>query len=200
MTVETTQPDTDEATLDQSERRRLLSLAHRSIRHGLERGTPPRLDEEVRHGVLGKRRASFVSVRVDGELNGCIGSLEAERPLADDVVQNAFKAAFRDPRLPPLTSSQLDQAHLEVSVLSPLARLDVEGEEQLVEILRPGVDGLVLARGERRGTLLPSVWKKCPEPARFVGIVKQKAGLPVDLWDERIEAYRYTVDSFGDEA
>ncbi|MFW5966520.1 MAG: AmmeMemoRadiSam system protein A [Persicimonas sp.] len=196
MSVKSTAVDTSQ--LDPRERRRALALAHRSIRHGLERGRPPRLTEESRRGTLAEERASFVSVRVDGKLNGCIGSLEASRPLADDVVDNAFKAAFRDPRFAPLNSSQLEETRLEISVLSPLRRIEIEGEEELVEHLRPGVDGLVLVREGRRGTLLPSVWDKCPEPARFVALVKKKAGLPVDRWDERIEAYRYTVESFDD--
>jgi len=177
--------------------RRLLAIARRSIETGLAKDRPLAPDLAELPPELREPAASFVTLRLDGELRGCIGSLEAHAPLATDVAENAFKAAFRDPRFEPVTAAELDELELHVSVLGPLVRLDVASEEELVACLRPGRDGLVLREGARRATYLPSVWEQLPDPHRFVRELKRKAGLSDDHWSPRIECYRYAVEELS---
>ena len=177
--------------------RRLLAIARRSIETGLASGRPLEPDLAELPAELCEPAASFVTLRLAGELRGCIGSLEAHAPLAKDVAENAFKAAFRDPRFEPVTAAELDQLELHVSVLGPLVRLEVASEEDLVACLRPGRDGLVLREGACRATYLPSVWEQLPDPQRFVRELKRKAGLAADHWSPRIECYRYAVEELS---
>lgn len=137
--------------------------------------------------------ATFVTLKCDGALRGCVGSLTAQRPLGEDVVYNARAAAFRDARFEPLTAGEFLQTEVEVSLLSPQEPLAFRSERHLLTQLRPGEDGLVLTFGRRRGTFLPQVWEHLPDPAAFLGQLKQKAGLPSHFWAEEIQVSRYTV-------
>lgn len=134
-----------------------------------------------------------------GELRGCIGSLEAYQSLVLDVNQNAFAAAFRDPRFPAVSSSEFEHLEIHISVLSPPEPMRVASEEDLLQQLRPGIDGLIIASRGRRATFLPSVWSQLAEPQQFLLHLKHKAGLPSDYWSEDMEAWRYTTLSFPEE-
>jgi AmmeMemoRadiSam system protein A len=140
--------------------------------------------------------ASFVTLTQLGLLRGCIGSLEARRPLLDDVKANAIAAALHDPRFAPLTLSELGFTSVEVSVLSPMQPLDFDSEEQALAQLRPGVDGVVFAYGRYRSTFLPQVWEQLPKPRQFIAHLKQKAGLAPDFWAQDVKLQRYTVHKF----
>ena len=142
-------------------------------------------------------RASFVTLHRQGELRGCIGHLEGVQPLVVDVAENAFAAAFRDPRFPPLAEPELAGLALHISVLTPATELEFESEQDLVAQLRPGIDGLILQEGAARGTFLPSVWESLPDPHQFLAQLKRKAGLPSDHWSERIRVFRYETEAFG---
>ena len=133
----------------------------------------------------------------DGELRGCRGMLEPARPLVQDVAHNAYLSAFDDPRFPPLASRELKGLHLEVSLLSALEALYPAHERELLRMLRPGVDGLVLSDGYERATFLPSVWDKLPEPAEFLRQLKWKAGWPADYWSESLKVQRYQTEHYG---
>lgn len=135
--------------------------------------------------------ASFVTLLVDGRLQGCVGSLAATRPLFEDVYENARRTAFADPRFPPLRLADIESASIEISVLSAPHSIDARTEQQLLSALRPGLDGLILRRHERRATFLPKVWETLPEPSDFVRRLKQKMGLPDDFWDAAMVAERY---------
>ena len=137
--------------------------------------------------------AAFVTLTRDGELRGCIGSLEAHRPLIDDVRANARAAAFHDPRFAPLSARELDAVRVEVSLLSPLQPIAFADEADAIAQLRPGVDGVLLEQGLNRGTFLPQVWEQLPEPRQFMAHLKMKAGLPPDFWSPAVRLYRYTV-------
>jgi AmmeMemoRadiSam system protein A len=139
---------------------------------------------------------SFVTLTQLGLLRGCIGSLEARRPLLDDVKANAIAAALHDPRFAPLTLSELGFTSVEVSVLSPMQPLDFDSEEQALAQLRPGVDGVVFAYGRYRSTFLPQVWEQLPKPRQFMAHLKQKAGLAPDFWAQDVKLQRYTVHKF----
>ena len=143
--------------------------------------------------------ATFVTLTLDGELRGCIGSLEAHRPLKSDVRENAIAAAFRDPRFPPLTAAELPRVRVEVSLLSPPEPLGVSNEEELRHRLRPGVDGVIFRVGPRRATFLPQVWEQLPTPGLFMAHLKEKAGFPADYWSDDVRIERYGVHKWKEQ-
>lgn len=149
---------------------------------------------------LERPAACFVTVQLEGRLRGCIGSLEPRRPLIEDLRSNARAAALGDPRFPPLAADELPRTTIEVSLLGPLEEISLRGEEELAAALRPHVDGLVLAWGERRGTFLPQVWENLPDPVRFVRQLKRKAGLTEDFWSDELRAWRFGVEKWSEAA
>jgi AmmeMemoRadiSam system protein A len=167
----------------------LLPIARAAIQRtwGLQAQAP----EDA--GWLADLGATFVTLRMHGELRGCMGSLAAHRPLLLDVKSNAVAAAFRDPRFSPLSRVEFADIRIEVSLLSRLTPLDVEGEADALARLRPNEDGVVLEYGPHRGTFLPQVWENLPEPSSFLRQLKRKAGLPETFWSEGIRLSRYTV-------
>ncbi|MEE2658623.1 MAG: AmmeMemoRadiSam system protein A [Candidatus Latescibacterota bacterium] len=179
----------------------LIGVAHDSITYGVAHGQSPSTpDINVYSPPLREVCSSFVTLRDAAQaLRGCIGSVEAVRPLVEDVSYNAYAAAFRDPRFLPLQSSELEGMHLHISVLSELEVLAVDSEQELLGRLRPGVDGLLLQEGSCRSTLLPAVWKYLTEPEGFVAELKAKAGLPCDHWSDSLQVSRYTVESYSRE-
>jgi AmmeMemoRadiSam system protein A len=183
--------------LSESQRAQLLELARRSIAYGLEHHRPLPVDARPAP-PFDQPGASFVTLHRRGQLRGCIGSLEAHRPLLADVAENAYAAAFRDPRFPPLQAAELPDLAIDVSVLSPPEPVPFEDQEDLMARIRPGVDGLILEDGERRGTFLPSVWQSLPTVPAFFAQLKLKAGLPVDHWSDTLRVWRYTTECFGD--
>lgn len=185
-----------------SERRALLEIAFSSIEYGLSHHTPLPLDAESCPERLRQLRATFTTLKLDGELRGCIGSIEARKPLAVDVADNAYSSSFADPRFPPLTRAELERLSVSISILSPLEPLRVDSEHDIPGQLRPGVDGLVLEEGERyRSTFLPVVWEALPRPEAFLRQLKLKAGLPGDYWSGTVRISRYTTESIeGDYA
>ncbi len=146
--------------------------------------------------------ASFVTLRWadGGALQGCIGTLEAHRPLADDIAHNALAAGLHDPRGAPLTLADVRELDVELSVLSPLEPMGVMTEEEALCAIRPGIDGIVLYIAGRRATFLPSMWPALPTPRAFLEALKEKAGLPADAWPEGTHLDRYVVEKFVDRA
>ena len=183
--------------LEETERDTLLDVAEGSIRHGLAQGRPLPVSAAEHPEALQPERATFVTLERSGQLRGCIGSLEAHRPLVEDVAHNAFAAAFSDPRFPPLAETELADLVLSISVLSPAEPMVFESEPDLIGQLRPGVDGLILEEKGRRGTFLPAVWESLPQPRRFFEQLKLKAGLPPDYWSPTIRVSRYTTEAFS---
>lgn len=140
--------------------------------------------------------AAFVTLRHQGELRGCVGTIEARRPLADDVCANAVAAAFHDGRFRPLRCEEFDAARIEVSVLSAVEPLAFEGLEGALRALRPGLDGVLLEHGWHRATFLPQMWERFADPRRFLDQLLVKAGLPAGFWDDAVRLSRYTVASW----
>jgi AmmeMemoRadiSam system protein A len=176
----------------------LLQLAKESIRYGLQAGKPLMLDISSLPESLQQTRASFVTLHKHGQLRGCIGSIIPTRPLALDVSHNAFAAAFQDPRFPPVQADELDDLDVEISILSMPEPIEFTSEEDLLEKIRPGIDGLILKEGPYSGTFLPSVWEQIPDKREFLRQLKRKAGLPADYWSPTIRVFRYTTDSFSE--
>ncbi|MEW8028388.1 MAG: AmmeMemoRadiSam system protein A [Candidatus Thiodiazotropha sp.] len=180
------------------ERATLLEIAARSIEHGLEQGSPLPVATIDFPAELLETRACFVTLLLGGDLRGCIGHLEAHLPIVEDVAENAYAAAFRDPRFPPLSSHERENLEIHISVLSPAEAINFESEQELVSKIRPSVDGLILLDGHHRGTFLPSVWESIPDTRNFLSHLKQKAGLPANYWSNTLEVYRYETESFSD--
>ena len=189
---------TDEADPDQPDTEKgetLLKLARAEIgsKLGIE-VTPP-----AQSGWLQEPGASFVTLTRQGELRGCIGTLEAHRPLGIDVRENAVAAAFHDPRFMPLSHAEFDAIRVEVSLLSPTEGLYVQDEAAALAALRPNVDGVVFEYGHYRSTFLPQVWEQLPAPAEFLAHLKRKAGLPMDFWADGVRLSRYTVSKWKEQ-
>jgi len=185
--------------LSAEDRRWLLARARAAIAHELTAGDPdPLTDDDVPEHTLAPG-ATFVTLERDGELVGCIGSLEPRRPLWRDVARNARAAAFADPRFPALKRGDLDRTVVKVAVLSSLDPMPA-GHDDLVGSLRPGIDGVLLQAGGRRGTFLPAVWDKLPTPEQFVDRLVGKAGLPETSWPSDAQVWRYTTEEFADTA
>jgi len=184
--------------LSEAQRRGLLGIARQSIAYGLQQHRPLPVTP-ADHPPFDQPGASFVTLHRQQSLRGCIGSLEAHRPLLLDVAANAFAAAFRDPRFTPLQVDELDDLAISISLLSAAEALLFNSQSALLDQIRPGIDGLILEEGSRRGTFLPSVWESLPDKADFLAHLKMKAGLPPDYWSEQIKVWRYTTESFGEE-
>lgn len=168
----------------------LLQLARDAIagRFGLPAMAAPDDPPE-----LGEPGATFVTLMQDSNLRGCIGTLLPHQSLANDVRENAYNAAFRDPRFPPLTLQEWARTKVEVSLLTPPQPMQLKDEADALAQLRPGVDGIVLSAGYRRATFLPQVWEQLPTPSEFLAHLKRKAGLPADYWGPDVQLERYEV-------
>ena len=180
---------------DPDERQLLLEQARGSITYGIKTGDVLQVDPDHFPSHLTLIRASFVTLNLHGSLRGCIGTLTAIQPLIVDVTENAYNAAFRDPRFAPLNQSELDELDIHISVLSKSTPIQFDDEEDLIRQLRPGIDGLILSAAGHRGTFLPSVWESLPEPHQFLRHLKNKAGLASDYWNENVTVERYTTES-----
>ena len=181
-------------------KQRLMRIAREAIESNLKNRLEPPLAISSLPAELQADGACFVTLTRDGDLRGCIGSLEARQPLALDVQEHAVDAAFHDFRFQPLTEAELPGLHIEISVLSAPKSLPYQNAEELPGLLRPGVDGVVLARGLRRATFLPQVWEKVTDPSTFLDMLCEKMGFEYDLWRrQKLDVYTYYVESFDEE-
>ncbi|MBF0264225.1 MAG: AmmeMemoRadiSam system protein A [Gammaproteobacteria bacterium] len=180
---------------NEQDRNTLLQLAKESIKYGLDNHEPLSVTLNNYAETLQSKRASFVTLNINHQLRGCIGSLVAHRPLAEDIAHNAYAAAFSDPRFPSLSETEFSLLEYHLSVLSESSPMSFASEEDLLQQMRPGIDGLILEDNGQRGTFLPSVWEQLPDAVSFLKHLKQKAGLPINHWSNNIKVSRYTVES-----
>ena len=178
----------------ENSRQMLLQMARTSIHHGLNTGKPLLVELNDYARELKEKRASFVTLENKGQLRGCIGMLEAVRPLVLDIAENAFAAAFKDPRFPPLQKQELPDLEIHLSILSPSEPVSFSSEQNLLAQIKPGIDGLILEEGSHRGTFLPSVWESLPDPKQFLHHLKIKAGLTKNYWSDTIKISRYSTE------
>lgn len=158
----------------------LLDLARKTIAARFGRGEEPESSEQ--HPELQERQAVFVSLKKKGQLRGCIGNLEPVGPLWQAIRDNALNAAFHDYRFSPLTSEELDEIHIDISLLTPAVVLDYADADDLLAKLCPGADGVILRLGAAKATFLPQVWQQLPRSEDFLGQLCRKAGLDKDAW------------------
>lgn len=140
---------------------------------------------------------AFVTLEVGGELNGCIGSIRSEQPLGVSVARHAWSAAFSDPRLPPLRWDDYEHLAIEISMLSPLTAIEAGDRDSLLDTLRPGVDGLLIAAGSKQAVFLPAVWDQLPSAELFLAQLFLKAGLSPNAWPHGLQAFVFSTHSFG---
>jgi AmmeMemoRadiSam system protein A len=182
----------------EQQQQQLLQIARDSIQSGLESGTPARIDLDPLPDALKQHRATFVTLHKQAQLRGCIGTIFARTPLAQDTAEHAYAAAFRDTRFTPLESHEYDLLDISISVLSPPEPLTYDNEKELMKKIRPGIDGLILEENYKRGVFLPSVWDSLPDQKEFLRQLKRKAGLPADYWSDDIRVEYFTTEYFSE--
>lgn len=181
--------EADAASTDDSLGAALLARARNALNQHFQQALLP----EPSHPALAAPGATFVTLTQHGQLRGCIGSLEAYRPLEQDVRANALAAALRDPRFQPLAAHELERTRVEVSLLTAAEDMRFLNEADAQRQLRPAIDGVILECNGRRGTFLPQVWEQLPDVRQFMAHLKQKAGFPPDFWSPEVRLQRYQV-------
>jgi AmmeMemoRadiSam system protein A len=180
-------------SLEDAEADALFAIVETSICSGLAGADVPRLDLDDLPEVLRRHQGVFVTLRVAGQLNGCIGTLEAKEPLALAAARAAYDAAFADPRLPRLSPEHWPELGIGLSLLSELEPIPAGSAAELLAALRPGTDGLLVGAGWRRATFLPAMWEQLPEPVEFLHHLFVKGGLPERPWPVDLRGWRYTA-------
>lgn len=189
--------DAMEGTLSAEQRQMLLGLARQAVERAAAGQAGPDVDLEALPEALIAERAAFVTLTLHGDLRGCIGALQATMPLARDVVEHARAAAAEDFRFYPVRPDESKALEIEISVLSEPVPLAYAHADELLTLLRPGVDGVILVSGLHRATFLPQVWEKVQSPALFLDMLSEKAGLPRHAWrTAHPDILTYQVESF----
>lgn len=176
-----------------------LTIARKSLISRSRNGKIPAVDLRTFNVTLCGQGASFVSLTLHGKLRGCIGSLQAHRPLIEDIVTNSAQAGFDDRRFRPIMLDEIHHAQIEISLLSRSSPMRFTSEADLRDQLVPGRDGLVLSDGKHRGTLLPKVWDAASTPNQFLTALKRKAGLAPDHWSDTLQISRYRTETFAED-
>jgi AmmeMemoRadiSam system protein A len=188
-------------TLD--EQHILLDLARSTLERVTRGQSPPNPDLDKLPPALAEDRACFVTLRrrIDRALRGCTGTLIARHPLAQEVVSMTIQTAFSDPRFRPVSETEVDGLHLEISVLTPPEPLTFDDSEELLNKLHPGIDGVTLKLDNRRATFLPQVWESYPDPRVFLSLLCEKMGRAPDAWrSPRLEVETYQAVIFEEPA
>jgi len=157
----------------------LLKIARESIKCKLK-GEIIKLTNEIKE-EYSKKQACFVTLTINNELRGCIGSLEAHQELWKDIINNSMNAAFNDPRFPPLNKNEFDNINIEISILSIPKKLNYKSSEDLLKKINNKM-GLILQKSFYSSTFLPQVWKQIPKKIDFLEHLSIKAGLKKDDW------------------
>jgi AmmeMemoRadiSam system protein A len=140
---------------------------------------------------------TFVTLKMQGQLRGCIGNLTPRLSVLEGVKRNAVNAAFYDPRFSSLTAAELDRTDIEVSILTEPLPLEYRDHQHLIQKLRVNVDGVIIRKGHASATFLPQVWEQLPRPENFLKHLCTKAGLPSDAWkSSELEVLTYQVQCF----
>jgi uncharacterized protein len=184
-------------TLSSEDRMSLLALARQAIHQAVSGEELEPIEVIKLSPCLQEVGTAFVTITIGGVLRGCIGGLEATRPLAEDVQEHAAAAALNDYRFHPLTFDEVDQIKIEISRLTPLQPVQYTSPDELLEFLTPFVDGVVVRDEYRRSTFLPQVWEKLPDPEDFLNHLCTKMGGPYDLWRIKpLQVWIYQVEEF----
>jgi uncharacterized protein len=197
MTTDPSSPFQLSDPLTGEEKKILLGLARTAIEMAVKQHVVVSLDVSVYSERLQQLGASFVTLTEEGDLRGCIGALEAYQPLVQDVCEHAVSAAMDDYRFSPVQPEEIPLLTIEISRLTAPVRLEYKAPDELIHLLRPNVDGVILRDGFQRATFLPQVWEKLPDTAEFLSHLCQKMGAPANLWRRKnITVFTYQVEEF----
>ena len=186
-------------SLSPDDRKRLLELAREAMTDAVTGKRKKDIDISSISDPLRQIGASFVTLTIEGELRGCIGTLEAYQPLYRDVQDHAIQSALEDYRFPPVTAEEIPLISIEISRLTSPVPLPYKKPEELPGLLKPHVDGVILKDGFHRATFLPQVWQQLPEPPIFLSHLCQKMGAAPDLWKRKVlEVSIYHVEEFSE--
>jgi len=181
------------------ERQQLLALARDSIEAAAASKPIHEINLLEFSANLQEPNACFVSLHKYGDLRGCTGVLVARAPLAMEVIRTACQTALCDPRFPPVTADEVEDLDIEISVLTPPIKLELSSPVELSRRIRPGIDGVTLARGFYRATFLPQVWERVPDPLLFLDLLCEKMGLPARAWAfTKLDVEVYQVEQFSE--
>lgn len=150
----------------------------------------------VQDNKLDLNGATFITLTEKGQLRGCIGTLVAHRKLYDDIVSNAQSAAFNDPRFSPLTMDELEDITVEVSLLTQPQKIAYSDKNDLIQKIRPGIDGVILVLGHKQATFLPQVWEDLPDFNLFFSHLGLKAGIGHEPLSLHPDIYIYQVEKY----
>jgi AmmeMemoRadiSam system protein A len=185
--------------LSSDDRAFLLRLARESVCASAARDPLPNPNLESLSAKFRTPGACFVTLHKGGQLRGCTGVLVARAPLALEVIHSAAQTALYDPRFDAVVPHEVPEIAIEISVLTPPAILAYKDSEELVKLVRPGIDGVTLSIGGNRATFLPQVWERVPEPREFLSMLCEKMGLPRRTWQVRLlDVEIYQVEEFAE--
>ena len=190
----------EKARLSDDHRSRALHLARQALQSRAARGKIPSIHLPSFPVPMQGQAAAFVTLTQQGRLRGCIGSLKAHSAMASDILSNAIKAGFEDPRFAPVTQDDLKTCQIEIALLSRPAPMEFRDQDDLLAQLVPGRDGLILESNSHRGTFLPKVWDSLQKSDEFLAGLKVKSGLSRDHWSPDIKIWRYMAEAFGESA
>jgi AmmeMemoRadiSam system protein A len=183
--------------LSYQDRKTLMLIARQALQEAFKDLPTSPLDYNRLPPILMEDGATFVTITINGELRGCVGTLEAYQPLAEDVREHTLAAAFKDYRFPPLQPEELPDVEIEISRLTKPKPLAYQNPQDLLKLLRPGIDGVLLQDGIRRATFLPQVWEKLPNPVMFLSHLCQKMGVDSNLGKvKNLTVSTYQVEMF----
>jgi AmmeMemoRadiSam system protein A len=183
--------------LSEDEGNYLLSLARTTIRNSLNNVELPQIDWKDLPEKFQQPMGTFVTITIGGSLRGCIGHIIPRETVIEGIRENAVNAAFRDPRFTPLTEAEFERVAIEISILTAPRELSYTDAEDLLNKLRPGVDGVIIKKGYYEATFLPQVWEQLPDKEQFLSQLCMKAGLSHDSWrKERLQVSTYQVQAF----
>lgn len=177
----------------------LLKLARDTVTTFLNTGKNIQIDEaDLPSKKLLTRHGTFVTLTTkNDELRGCIGKIEGEEKLYQDIIDNAYSAAFRDPRFAPVDRTEIDDIKIEISILSEPQEIKFQNPDDLLSQIKPHQDGIILKKDFHTATFLPQVWDELPDKEEFLSHLSSKAGLPPNGWkDQEVEFLKYQVEKF----
>jgi AmmeMemoRadiSam system protein B/AmmeMemoRadiSam system protein A len=194
-------PDSSSAQFSETQGQVLVKLARKTIAdklgHSASESVSDDLVSALRDDDFKSYCGTFVTLKIKGQLRGCIGNLTSTETVLDGVKRNAVNAAFHDPRFSPLSKEELDRTEIEVSILSEPQPLAFRDAQDLIKKLRVQVDGVIIRKGHASATFLPQVWEQLPRPEDFLTHLCRKAGLSADAWkNSELEVLTYQVQYF----
>ena len=181
--------------LNNDDKKLIFDVINKSIQEGLKNGKVFNPDIKDYADHLKQKYAVFITLKLNGQLRGCIGTTEATSPLINAVAHYAHAAAFSDPRFNPLTSDEYKKIEISLSILTPATPIIFDDEKNLLDQLRPGIDGLIITKNNARATFLPVVWESIKDKKQFLAELKRKAGIKHN--ESPDAAWRYTAEYYS---